>query len=102
MLQLYGANPSDVDKKGKSVEVRRGLAKDEMELYLANPIRYHSDHSALIALAIGLVSLDLPVLIVTAISEYLVTINEEMFFGQYSERKSWAVAALIKRKAKRN
>ena len=71
----------------------------EMQIFLANPIRYHSNHSALIALAIGLVSIDLPVLIVTSISEYLVSINEEKLFGQYSEQKSWDIAALIKKKA---
>ena len=71
----------------------------EIELYLENPIRYRSDCSALIQLAIGLASLDLPVLIVTIISEYLVSINEEKLFGQYSEQKSWDIASLIKKKA---
>ena len=71
-----------------------------MESYLENPIRFRSDHSALIQLAIGLVSLDLPVLVVTLISEYLVWLNEEKLFGEYSEQKSWNIAALIKKKAK--
>ena len=70
-----------------------------MESYLENPIRFRSDHSALIQLAIGLVSLDLPVLVVTLISEYLVWLNEEKLFGEYSEQKSWNIAALIKKKA---
>ena len=61
----------------------------EMQLYLENPILYRSDHSTLIALSIGLASLDLPVLLVTIISECLVSINEEKLFGQYSEQKSW-------------
>ena len=68
--------------------------------YLENPIRYRSDCSALIALSIGLASLDLPVLIVTLISEFLVSINEEKLFGQYLEQKSWDIASLIKKKAK--
>ena len=93
LLLLHGANPLDVGDRAV------GKAKHEMTLFLANPIRYHSNHSALIALAIGLVSIDLPVLIVTLISEYLVSINEEKLFGQYSEQKSWNIAALVKKKA---
>ena len=73
-----------------------------MKLYLENPIRYRSDCSALIQLAIGLASLDLPVLVVTMISEYLVWLNEEKLFGEYSEQKSWNIAALIKKKSKEN
>ena len=72
----------------------------ELESYLENPIGYRSDCSALIALSIGLASLDLPVLIVTIISEYLVSINEEKFFVEYSEQKNWDIAALIKKKSK--
>ena len=75
---------------------------NEMKLYLENPTRYLSNHSALIALSIGLASLDLPVLIITIISEYLVSINEEKLFGQYPEHKNWKIAALIKKKGKEN
>ena len=104
LLLLSGANPLDVDENGISVlkrAKRRVEFAREMELYLENPIRYRSNCSALIALSIGLASLDLPVLIVTIISEYLVSINQEKFFGQYSEQKSWDIASLIKKKAKK-
>ena len=98
---MRDANPLDVDDNGKtSLDLARASAKDELESFLENPIRYRSNHSALIALSIGLASLDLPVLIVTIISEYLVSINQEKFFGQYSEQKSWDIASLIKKKAK--
>ena len=101
MLLLHGANPLDANYRGLSTLDRaRGSARHEIESYLANPIRYRSDCSALIALSIGLASLDLPVLLVTIISECLVSINEEKLFGQYSEQKSWDIAALIKKKAK--
>ena len=102
LLLLHGANPLlDVDLFGRSSLDRASEhAKHEIESYLENPIRYRSDHSALIALSIGLASLDLPVLIVTLISEYSVTINEEKLFGEYSEQKSWDIASLIKKKAK--
>ena len=76
------------------------LAKREMKSYLENPIRYRSDCSALIVASIGLASLDLPVLLVTLISEYSASINEEKFFAEYSEQKSWDIAALIQKKAK--
>lgn len=98
---MHGANLLDVDKNGKSVLDRaKENAKHEIESYLDNPIRYRSDRSALIQLAIGLTSLDLPVLVITIISEYLVSINQEKFFGQYSEQKSWDIASLIKKKSK--
>ena len=115
LLLLHGANPFDVNQNGLSAldraeqTVRQKKSDDdvtmaigaceEMQLYLENPIRYHSDCSALIQSAIGLASLDLPVLLVTLISEYLVSINEEKFFGEYSEQKSWDIASLIKKKA---
>ena len=54
----------------------------EIKMFLKNPNRYRSDCSALIQLTIGLASLDLPVLIVTIISEYLVSINEEKLFEE--------------------
>ena len=73
---------------------------DEINSFKVSPSRYVSDHSALIALSIGLASLDLPVLIVTIISEYLVSINEEKLFGQYPEHKNWKIASLIKKKSK--
>ena len=74
-----------------------------MRAFLANPIRYRSDHSALIVLAIGLASLDLPVLVVTIVSEYLVSINiREKLFGHYPEHMNWKIASLIKKKAKEN
>ena len=60
--------------------------------------RYHSDRSALIQLAIGLSVLDLPVLIVTLISEYLVSINKNELSSQYPElHVNWKIARLIKR-----
>ena len=113
LLLLHGANPLDVDRYDFSAldsaklsthdnEHRIELAKavcQEMELYLDNPVRYRSDCSALIALSIGLASLDLPVLIITIISEYLVSINEEKLFGQYPEHINWDIATLIKKKA---
>ena len=74
---------------------------DEINSFKVSPSCYVSDRSALIQLALGLASLDLPVLIVTIISEYLVSINQEKFFGQYSEQKSWEIASLIKKKAKK-
>ena len=100
LLLLNGASPEDARyDRTTALQLAREKAEDqeigafaivrEMELYLENPTRYRSDHSALIQLAIGLASLDLPVLIVTIISEYLVSINEEKLYGQYSEQKSW-------------
>ena len=103
-LLLSGANPLDVcESDGETVTVLQLAARKvyialDLEAYIENPIRYRSDCSALIALSIGLASLDLPVLIVTIISEYLVSINEEELFGQYSEQKSWDIASLIKKK----
>ena len=91
---------SDDEKDGLEREERAKAIVEEMQSYLENPIRYRSDRSALIALSIGLASLDLPVLIVTIISEYLVSINQEKFFGQYPEHKNWKIATLIKKKAK--
>ena len=103
MLLLHGANPFDVDEDGfSSFNRARRSARHEIKSYLENPIRYRSDCSALIALSIGLASLDLPVLIITIISEYLVSINEEKLFGQYPEHKNWKIAALIKKKGKEN
>ena len=72
---------------------------DEINSFKVSPSCYVSDHSALIQLAIGLASLDLPVLIVTIISEYLVSINEEKLFAEYPEHKNWKIASLIKKKA---
>ena len=108
---LNGANPMDVIGTSALEEAkadlswraqRRVRAAAELESYLENPIRYRSDHSALIQLSIGLASLDLPVLIVTLISEYLVSINEEKLFGQHPEHINWKIAALIKKKSKEN
>ena len=93
LLLLHAANPPSHANGGFAA------TKHEIESYLQNPIRYHSDCSALIQLAIGLASLDLPVLIITIISEYLVSINEEQLFGQYPEHINWKIAALIKKKA---
>ena len=79
------------------------IARDvvqEIEFYLDNPIRYCSDNSALIQLALGLASLDLPVLVVTIIAENMVSINMNEFFGQLPEHKNWKIATLIKKKAK--
>ena len=103
MLLLHGANPLVVDVNGIiPLDRAQGSAKHEIEYCLENPIRYRSDHSALIQLAIGLASLDLPVLIVTIVSERFAEINEERLFGEYSEQKSWDIASLIKKKAKKN
>ena len=117
LLILHGGIPLDVDENGVSaLDLAKLIAKEreesneeqataileEIESYLENPIRYRSDCSALIALSIGLASLDLPVLIVTLISEYLVSINEEKLFGQYPEHKNWKIASLIKKKSKEN
>ena len=90
-----------VGKRGVSALDRaKENARHEIESYLENPIRYRSDSSALIQMAIGLASLDLPVLIITIISEYLVSINQEKLFGQYSDQKNWKIASLIKKKSK--
>ena len=91
----------DDDGSGEMIAEAKAVLQ-EIECYLANPIRYRSDCSALIALSIGLASLDLPVLIVTLISEYLVSINEEKLFGQYPEHENWNIASLIKKKSKEN
>ena len=82
-----------------SNRAQRSVVRFEIDSYLKNPVRYRSCRSALIALSIGLASLDLPVLVITIISEYLVSINEEKLFSQYSEHKNWKIAALIKKKA---
>ena len=93
----------DVHNRGiRALGRAKGDAKHEIELYLENPTRYRSGCSALIALSIGLASLDLPVLIVAMISEYLVSVNEENFFAEYPEHKNWKIASLIKKKAKEN
>ena len=101
LLLLYGANPLEPNAEDESSAFDRAKdgAKREMELYLENPTRYCADWSALIALSIGLASLDLPTLVVTLIAEYLAWLNEEKLFGEYSEQKSWDIAALIKKKA---
>ena len=103
MLLLHGANPLAVSESGiTALDRSTSDAKHEMRLYLENPIRFRSNCSALIALSIGLASLDLPVLIITIISEYLVSINQEKLFGQYSDQKNWKIASLIKKKSKEN
>ena len=89
----------DDDGTGRLIAEAKAVLQ-EIECYLANPIRYRSDCSALIALSIGLASLDLPVLVITIISEYLVSINEDELFGQYPEHKNWKIASLIKKKSK--
>ena len=102
LLLLHGgANLLD-ENRISALDRARGSARHEIESYLENPIRYRSDCSALIALSIGLASLDLPVLIVTIISEYLVSINEEKLFAEYPEHKNWKIASLIKKKSKEN
>ena len=90
LLLLSGADPMGAEGDA------------ETALFAANPTRYRSDCAALIALAVGLASLQLPVLIVTSVAEYLVAINEERLFGSYSEQKSWEVAAWIQKKAQNN
>merc|ERR1712146_824087 len=94
LLLLHAANLLD-EGRVRALDRARESAKHEIESYLENPIRYRSDCSALIALSIGLASIDLPVLVVTIISEFLVSINEEKLFGQYSEHKNWKIASLI-------
>ena len=93
---MNGSDPCDLTVKDD--DWGEGVL-GEISSFKVSPSCYVSDHSALIQLAIGLASLDLPVLLVTIISEYLVSINEEKFFGQYSEQKSWDIASLIKKKA---
>ena len=68
------------------------------ELYLENPARYFSKNSALVHSAIGLASLDLPVLLVVMVADFLVWENYE-YYAEYSEKKSWDIAALVKKKA---
>ena len=100
LLLLHGSNPLDVDRNGNTPLARaKDIAQHEMKSYLENPIRYRSDCSALIALSIGLASLELPVLVMTIISEYLVSINEEKLFADYPEHKNWKIAALVKKNA---
>merc|ERR1711907_188270 len=89
LLLLHGANPLDIEEE---LEDEEEIAiVQEVKLFKDNPIRYRSDCSALIQLAFGLASLDLPVLVVALIAEHLVSINEEKFFGEYSEKKSWEI-----------
>ena len=97
---MSGSDPCDLTDEDDD-DWGEGIL-DEIDSFKVSPSCYVSDHSALIQLAIGLASLDLPVLIVTIISEYLVSINQEKFFGQYSEQKSWDIASLIKKKSKEN
>ena len=100
---LLGVNPLVENNDGiTALKQAKRIVKLEIESYLDNPIRYRSNHSALIAVSIGLASLDWPVLVVELISDYLVSINEETLFGQYSEQKNWTIASLIKNKAKEN
>ena len=111
LLLLHGADPLDFDKREGSALDRAKKSRNrniteryplirEMQVFVDNPALYRSNCSALIAISIGLASLDLPVLIVTLISEYSVSINEEKLFAEYSEQKSWDIAALIKKKSK--
>ena len=102
-MLLLGVNPLVENNDGiTALKQAKRIVKLEIESYLDNPIRYRSDRSALIQLAIGLTSLDLPVLVITIISEYLVSINEEKLFGQYPEHINWKIASLIKKKSKEN
>merc|ERR1712146_123066 len=96
LLLMNGSDPCDLTVEDD--DLGEGVL-DEINSFKVSPSRYVSDHSALIALSIGLASLDLPVLIVTIISEYLVSINQEKLFGQYSDQKNWKIASLIKKKA---
>ena len=96
---MNGSDPCDLTVEDD--DLGEGVL-DEINSFQVSPSRYVSDHSALIQLAIGLASLDLPVLIITIISEYLVSINEEKLFGQYPEHKNWKIASLIKKKSKEN
>ena len=98
LLLMNGSDPCDL-----TVEFNNYWGEgvvDEINSFKVSPSCYVSDHSALIQLAIGLASLDLPVLVITIISEYLVSINEEKLFGQYPEHMNWKIASLIKKKSK--
>ena len=102
-LDRAKARAEAVGQKTRSERAKTAKAvAQELELYLENPPRYCSDRSPLIALSIGLASLDLPVLLLTIVAEYLVWINQDELVGQYSQQKSWDIAALIKKKAKKN
>lgn len=66
--------------------------------FKANPVRYRSDHSALIHIALGLASLDLPTLLITQVASFAVWVNDELI-ASYGEAKSWDIAAIVKKKA---
>merc|ERR1711907_81012 len=73
LLLLSGSDPCDLTDEDDD-DWEEGVL-DEINSFKVSPSCYVSDHSALIALSIGLASLDLPVLLVTIISEYLVSIH---------------------------
>ena len=107
LLLVNGVSPLDTfqleENEGEPINALEYVHDDphtvaQLELYVKNPKLYVSNHSALIHTAIGLAFLDLPILLVTIISEHLALINEE-FLAEFSETKSWKIAALIKTKA---
>ena len=70
---------------------------EEMEAWMRNKKAYEHKHSALIPFVIGTASLDLPALISTIVAEYLIWVNDDRI-AQFSETKSWNIAALVKQK----
>ena len=68
----------------------------EMEEWIHEKKAYEHKHSALIPFVIGTASLDWPVLVSTIVAEYLVWVNDDRI-AQFSEIKSWAIAALVKK-----
>ena len=69
----------------------------EMEEWMHDKKAYEHKHSALIPFVIGTASLNWPALVSTIVAEYLVWVNDDRI-AQFSETKSWKIAALVKKR----
>ena len=76
---------------------RKNEIVNEMREWMRDKKAYEHKNSTLIPFVIGIASLDWPVLVCTIIAEYLVWVNDD-FIAQFSEIKSWKIAALVKQK----
>ena len=115
VLLLKGLNPlfdSDYKKKKKVPESTVSMLNSylrafkycgdknilkEMEEWMRDKKLYEHKYSTLIPFVIGTASLDWPVLVSTIVAEYLVWVNDDLI-AQFTETKSWKIAALVKKK----
>ena len=73
-------------------------AREVIRRYVANPKRYHTNHAALVHAAIGLASLDVPVLVTTIIAEFMVAVNDTLL-AEFKPHVAWKIAVLVKDRA---